>query len=248
MADDRWRDDRNRQGMGRDQAGGRRRRAYPDRGFAEYGYGGPDSGDEGYAPSVFDVARDQPDPHPDIGYGGSGYGATYGDDNRGGGGYADFGRDTGYPDYTRGGGPDSFSYPDRDRGGSHGQGSFRLGYGQGGHERRLRDEGGFFAGNEFAFGDEEAARRRMRGQPPSHRGRGPKNYTRSDPRIAEDVNDRLSDDDHIDASEIEVTVSGGEVTLNGTVNSRFEKRHAEDIAEAISGVKHVQNNLRVTGR
>jgi hypothetical protein len=29
------------------------------------------------------------------------------------------------------------------------------------------------------------------------------------------------------------------------VNSRFEKRHAEDIAESVSGVAHVQNNLRV---
>jgi hypothetical protein len=35
------------------------------------------------------------------------------------------------------------------------------------------------------------------------------------------------------------------VTLSGTVNSRFEKRHAEDIAESVSGVTHVQNNLRI---
>jgi hypothetical protein len=42
-----------------------------------------------------------------------------------------------------------------------------------------------------------------------------------------------------------VTVSNREVTLSGTVNSRFEKRHAEDLAESVSGVAHVQNNLRV---
>jgi hypothetical protein len=29
------------------------------------------------------------------------------------------------------------------------------------------------------------------------------------------------------------------------VHSRFEKRHAEDLAESVSGVAHVQNNLRV---
>jgi osmotically-inducible protein OsmY len=80
---------------------------------------------------------------------------------------------------------------------------------------------------------------------PSHRGRGPKGHTRSDERIREDVNDRLTDDPHIDASEIDVQVSNREVTLTGTVNSRFEKRHAEDIAESVSGVTHVQNNLRV---
>ncbi|HZW46164.1 MAG TPA: BON domain-containing protein, partial [Microvirga sp.] len=97
------------------------------------------------------------------------------------------------------------------------------------------------------FGDEDAERRRDRDmrQAGQHRGRGPKSYQRSDARIMEDVNDRLTDDPHIDASEIEVSVSNREVTLSGTVNSRFEKRHAEDIAESVSGVTHVQNNLRV---
>src|SRR3712207_9196144 len=78
-----------------------------------------------------------------------------------------------------------------------------------------------------------------------HRGRGQKGYQRSDERIREDVNDRLTDDPHVDASEIEVRVENREVTLTGTVNSRFEKRHAEDLAEAVSGVTHVQNNLRI---
>jgi BON domain len=40
-------------------------------------------------------------------------------------------------------------------------------------------------------------------------------------------------------------VSSGEVTLSGMVNSRDEKRRAEDLAENVSGVRHVQNNLRV---
>jgi BON domain len=78
-----------------------------------------------------------------------------------------------------------------------------------------------------------------------YRGRGPKGYTRSDDRIREDVNDRLTDDWSLDASDIEVSVSGGEVTLSGTVNSRMDKRRAEDIAESVSGVRNVQNNLRV---
>lgn len=78
-----------------------------------------------------------------------------------------------------------------------------------------------------------------------HRGRGPKNYTRSDDRIREDVNDRLTEDPFINASEIEVAVSSGEVTLTGTVDSREEKRRAEDLADQVSGAKHVQNNLRV---
>ncbi len=101
------------------------------------------------------------------------------------------------------------------------------------------------AGDEVAswFGDEEAARRRERDE--GHRGKGPKNYMRSDERLHELVSDELADDRHIDASDIDVSVSDGEVTLDGTVTERFAKRHAEDIAERISGIKHVQNNLRV---
>jgi hypothetical protein len=49
----------------------------------------------------------------------------------------------------------------------------------------------------------------------------------------------------IDASEIDVAVRNREVTLTGTVLTRTEKRRAEDIAESVSGVAHVQNNLRV---
>lgn len=81
-----------------------------------------------------------------------------------------------------------------------------------------------------------------------HRGRGPKGYTRSDERIHEDVCERLTEDRFIDASDVEVTVKDGEVTLSGTVASRGLKHRAEDLAEQASGVRHVQNNLRVESR
>jgi len=118
--------------------------------------------------------------------------------------------------------------------------------GSGGYGRDYgREDRGFFekAGDEIAswFGDEDAARRREA----DHRGRGPKDYVRSDDRIRDDVNDRLTEDWRVDASNITVTVENGEVTLNGTVSERAHKRRAEDIADDISGVKHVQNNLRV---
>lgn len=96
------------------------------------------------------------------------------------------------------------------------------------------------------FGDEDAERRRrMDKKYGQHRGRGPKGYTRSDERIRDDINDRLSDDSFLDATEIEVHVAEGEVTLTGTVDNRLDKRRAEDLAEQISGVKNVQNQLRV---
>lgn len=119
-----------------------------------------------------------------------------------------------------------------------------------GEERRSSassgQERGFMerASDEVAswFGDEDAERRRDADQ--RYRGRGPKNYTRSDERIREDVCDRLADDGLVDASDIDVEVKGSEVTLSGTVQDRAQRRRAEDCAELVSGVTHVQNNLR----
>lgn len=109
-----------------------------------------------------------------------------------------------------------------------------------------RNERGWFdkASDEVAswFGDEAAARRR---ELYDHRGRGPVGYTRSDERILEDASDALTDDWRVDARKIQVTVSNGEVTLEGTVPSRQQKRRAEDCVDDLSGVRHVQNNLRI---
>ncbi|MGZ3345736.1 MAG: BON domain-containing protein [Caulobacteraceae bacterium] len=103
------------------------------------------------------------------------------------------------------------------------------------------------------FGDEEARRRREWDErradiKAEHRGRGPKGYKRTDGRIEVDVNDRLTDDPYLDASDVGVTVKDSEVTLSGTVLRREDKRRAEDLAEQVSGVTHVQNNLRVKPR
>jgi osmotically-inducible protein OsmY len=96
-------------------------------------------------------------------------------------------------------------------------------------------------GSRFGGYGQQASDYRGRG----YRGRGPRGYARSDERIREDVNDRLTDDWMLDASDIEVEVSNCEVTLSGEVASRSDKRHAEEIAESVSGVRDVQNNLRV---
>jgi osmotically-inducible protein OsmY len=56
-----------------------------------------------------------------------------------------------------------------------------------------------------------------------HRGKGPKGYTRSADRIRDDINDRLADDPFVDASDIEVEITGNEVILKGNVQSREDK-------------------------
>jgi osmotically-inducible protein OsmY len=138
---------------------------------------------------------------------------------------------------------------------SFGSGNYRSDQDRGGRFNRIpprqydRDERGFFdrASDELMswFGDDDAARRRQMDQREDHRGKGPAGYTRSKERILEDANERLMQDSSIDASAITVTCEDNEITLTGTVKSRSEKRRAEDIVEDISGVKHVQNNLRV---
>ncbi|MBT1703425.1 BON domain-containing protein [Chryseosolibacter indicus] len=91
----------------------------------------------------------------------------------------------------------------------------------------------------------ERSRNKNRDQSASHKGKGPRSYSRSDTRIHEDINDALYEDRYVDASDIEVVVENGEVTLLGQVDDRQAKRRAEDIAESVSGVKHLENRLRV---
>jgi hypothetical protein len=98
-------------------------------------------------------------------------------------------------------------------------------------------------GYERSFGTTYGSDTPLRGQ--TFRGRGPKGFQRSDERVRELVSERLEDHDAIDASDIEVTVNGGEVTLSGTVDDRRTKRLAEDVAESVAGVKDVHNNLKV---
>lgn len=80
-----------------------------------------------------------------------------------------------------------------------------------------------------------------------NRGRGPREYQRSDERIYEDVCEALTLHDWIDAREIQVSVEDGEVTLEGTVDSRWIKHVTEDLADEILGVREIHNRLRVSG-
>jgi hypothetical protein len=76
-------------------------------------------------------------------------------------------------------------------------------------------------------------------------GVGPRGYRRSDDRIKDDVNDRLTWHGYIDATDIQVEVNDGVVTLKGLVENRRQKRMAEDAAESIPGVEDVENQLKL---
>jgi len=80
----------------------------------------------------------------------------------------------------------------------------------------------------------------------SHRGRGPKGYQRTDERIHDDVCEAITRDPYIDATDMAVRVKDGVVTLEGEAPSRQMKHRAEDCADSCSGVKDVENHLRVS--
>ncbi len=82
-------------------------------------------------------------------------------------------------------------------------------------------------------------------RPGPHSGKGPRNYVRSDERIYEDVCDSMMHYGQLDASNIEVMVQNGEVTLTGDVPDRRTKRLAEDISDSIPGVQDVHNRLQI---
>lgn len=173
---------------------------------------------------------------------GPGMSGTYEDDQHGAGGAYGFERQP----YRRGEGRDDRGHGRRGYGGPEDRGQqdwrsqdenrFSGNPGSGGFGGGSWSRGGYAGGSEAGGGAQAGG---------GFRGKGPKGYTRSDDRIREDICDRLSDDDTIDARGISVTVSNGEVTLDGHVSSRLAKRAAEDCAERSSGVGNVQNNLRV---
>jgi hypothetical protein len=123
--------------------------------------------------------------------------------------------------------------------------------------RREEDEAGWYRGSGpmepsdaygsfgSALGDHE---RRPQQRPMLSKGRffgrTPQGYTRSDERIREDVCDQLMYG-HVDPSAVSVTVSEGEVTLEGRVEQRRDKYAVEEIAASVLGVREVNNRLRV---
>lgn len=81
----------------------------------------------------------------------------------------------------------------------------------------------------------------------SHYGKGPRGYMRSPERIREDACDALTCNARVDATEIDVSVEDGIVTLTGKVDSRKMKKEAERAVEGIPGVEDVVNLLSPAG-
>ena len=139
--------------------------------------------------------------------------------------------------------------PDRPFGGATSSREFGRGpafqpYARGSQEFGPEGYGGASAYSTNRGGREWTSSERWR-VPGPHVGRGPKGYQRSEERIREEINERLTAHGLIDASDVEVTIQKGEVTLTGFVDSREAKRAAEDCVEDVQGVREVHNHLRI---
>lgn len=73
----------------------------------------------------------------------------------------------------------------------------------------------------------------------------PRGYTRTDERIRDDLCERLAYAGRINIRDVEVNVAAGVVHLSGTVQDRGQKYDIEEIAEAVFGVRDVENHIRV---
>ena len=193
--------------------------------------------------------------------GGGGVGFMRNDPRGSSRGYSGRGRDWsesefGYQGGSRGGGgggeylggysnaPWRGGYEQRDR-----FGDARMSGGYGGYESGLGAYGpstgygygpaGTFVGPENMWRPSETRSQR------NFVGRGPRGYRRSDERIREDVNERLTRHPDLDATDIDVRVENCSVVLTGVVEDRRAKRLAEDIAEDIWGVEDVKNDLKI---
>lgn len=131
-------------------------------------------------------------------------------------------------------GDDAYSY------GYDGQGGYgdftQGGYGE--DQGRYAQSGHGRGGSDYA-----SATRVSRGV--SHQGRGPRNYTRPDASIVDELIDRMTEHDALDATEILVMVEDGVVTLTGEVPERRMKHLAEDLADEVRGVRDIHNRISV---
>ena len=103
-----------------------------------------------------------------------------------------------------------------------------------------------YRGDVGAIGNTPQGNRRNEGiYTEGFRGKGPRNYKRSDERIREIICDLFCNDPHLDASDMEVEVKNGNVILTGSVEDLFAKRLAEDLAESVLGVVNIDNRIHV---
>ncbi|MFL5494526.1 MAG: BON domain-containing protein [Gemmatimonadales bacterium] len=106
-------------------------------------------------------------------------------------------------------------------------------------------EGLSFPG-EHTWGEAQDAAEREEGQGAPQGSSAPRARRRPNDTLAREIHEILTQDPELDATEIQVEVERGAVTLTGVVASREAKLLAEELVESITGVREVHNALMVT--
>lgn len=103
----------------------------------------------------------------------------------------------------------------------------------------ITSEGGSREGP--GFRDEKAS-----GEAQGKKAAGPRppRSRRTDETLAQEIREILTNDPELDATDIEVEVEGGAVTLRGLVAGPDAKLLAEELVETLPGVREVHNRLR----
>ncbi len=99
---------------------------------------------------------------------------------------------------------------------------------------------GYLQGDANIFTDES--------EQENHAGQAPADYDRSDELIAQDIKEQLTKDAFIDPTAISVSVTNGEVLLEGVVTKSDDKERAEACAMSVHGARSCINNVRIAPR
>ena len=122
-----------------------------------------------------------------------------------------------------------------------------------GNERRMntdatygaRGQEGLGKTEERTWGEEQFRGERREEQERRQAERGQWARRRPDDTLAQEIREILANDPELDATEVEIEVEGGAVTLSGVVDESDAKLLAEELVETLPGVREVHNRIRV---
>jgi osmotically-inducible protein OsmY len=108
-----------------------------------------------------------------------------------------------------------------------------------------RGQEGFGNPGENTWGEEQFRAERSEEQGRRQVNSGPRARRRSDESLREEIREILTADPELEATDVEVEVEGGAVTLRGAVVDSDARLLAEELVESLAGVREVHNRLRV---
>ncbi len=107
-----------------------------------------------------------------------------------------------------------------------------------------RGQEGFGNPGENTWGEEQFQAERREEQGRRQANSGPRARRKSDESLRQEIRDILTADPELEATDIEVEVEGGAVTLRGAVVDSDARLLAEELVDSLAGVREVHNRLR----